>query len=80
MKASKPRLECAFVLADRPDIHRDDSGSSISSSGSSNDYVSKEDVMRPPACRMWESFGKYAEHQGYGIFHGIKDCDNRNSR
>jgi len=60
------RLECAFLLAENPDIHRHIS--------SKDKYVSKDEAyFEELACRMWQTFGNYATIHGYKVWNDL-DC------
>ena len=64
MEADEHKLECAFVLADRPDTHR---------KAEVDGALTKEEAFGPLSCTMWATFGAYASQQGYEPFGGV-DC------
>lgn len=65
-KTDMEKLECAFLLSDRPDTHRQE-GPQLSaqdkdeSSVSSGEKISKYDALAPYGCEIWSKVALYAE-------------------
>jgi len=62
-ETSMDRVQCAFMLADRPDTHRSDQP----------DSISKVEAFEPNVCQLWSIFGAEASYFGYGPFKG-EEC------
>ena len=57
------RLNCAFLLADRPETYRNHHDSSSA--------ITKEEAFQPIACQIWNIVGKAAAHYKFKVLKGV---------